>query len=172
MEMRKCTNPNEKDRLLAYPYARAVCGRADPLVCGWPPGQPCYCPHEFLCNPGNASSMEIPSSLLCRAPPSKALDTMTMQSRTSEVELFFMRSEIECRVCNDGPETCLTLRGKASTQVSGFTLMSSHLAMGWKALRSPTDLLRIGQARLSMESRIVATPSQTPVANPNVPSAK
>ena len=44
MEMRKCTNPNEKGRLLAYPYARAVCGRADPLVRGWPPGQPAIVP--------------------------------------------------------------------------------------------------------------------------------
>ena len=35
---------------------------------GRTPWPACYCPHEFLCNPGNASSMEIPSLLLCRAP--------------------------------------------------------------------------------------------------------
>ena len=38
-----------------------------PLACGFS-HKDCYCPHEFLCNPGKASSMEIPSSLLCRAP--------------------------------------------------------------------------------------------------------
>ncbi len=39
MEMRKCTNPNEKGK---RPYARAVSGGPDPLVCGWPPGQPLF----------------------------------------------------------------------------------------------------------------------------------
>ena len=61
MEMPKCMN------------AWSVCGGADPMVRGWPPGQPAITPINS-CATWEASSMEIPSSLTSRAPCMKGKD--------------------------------------------------------------------------------------------------